>query len=130
MAKIIVCGGRDYTDAAQVARILKRHTEPLDRIITGGARGADHLAELWAIANGRGLTRYHADWDTHGKAAGPIRNRKMLNDEQPDLVIAFPGGAGTADMVKIARKAGVKVIECGLSSTTASPSTSTSSLTK
>ena len=47
-----------------------------------------------------------ADWTKHGKAAGPIRNQKML-DECPDLVVAFPGGKGTADMVRRAMKAGI-----------------------
>jgi UDP-N-acetylmuramoylalanine-D-glutamate ligase len=54
---------------------------------------------------------YEADWDTHGKAAGPIRNKRMLDEGKPDLVVAFPGGRGTANMISQARKAGVEVIE-------------------
>ena len=52
---------------------------------------------------------YPANWKKHGRAAGPIRNKQMLEEAKPDLVIAFPGGAGTANMVKQAREAGVKV---------------------
>jgi hypothetical protein len=51
-----------------------------------------------------------ADWHWHGRAAGPIRNQKML-DWGPDLVVAFAGGDGTACMMRLARAAGVEVIE-------------------
>ncbi len=54
---------------------------------------------------------YEADWHEHGRAAGPIRNARMIAEGRPDLVIAFPGGRGTADMVSRARKAGIEVRE-------------------
>jgi hypothetical protein len=54
---------------------------------------------------------YMADWDGLGRKAGPIRNQRMLDEGKPDLVIAFPGGRGTADMVRRAREAGVEVVE-------------------
>ena len=54
---------------------------------------------------------YPADWKANAKAAGPIRNAEMLADFKPDTVIAFPGGRGTADMVRKAKAAGVRVIE-------------------
>jgi hypothetical protein len=54
---------------------------------------------------------YPADWTRHGKAAGPKRNQLMLDKEKPDLVIAFPGGKGTADMVARAKAQGFKVME-------------------
>jgi len=52
-----------------------------------------------------------ANWRTHGKAAGPIRNQQMLDEGRPHLVVAFPGGTGTADMVRRAKAAGVPVME-------------------
>ena len=52
---------------------------------------------------------YPADWDKHGKAAGPIRNKQMIDEGKPDLVIAFPGGRGTAGAVRLAKFAGVTV---------------------
>lgn len=55
-----------------------------------------------------------ADWSKYGKAAGPMRNQKMLDEYKPDLVVALPGGRGTADMVSRARVAGVEVIEASL----------------
>jgi UDP-N-acetylmuramoylalanine-D-glutamate ligase len=52
-----------------------------------------------------------ADCETHGRSADPIRNRRTLDEGKPDLVVAFPGGRGTAHMVSQARAAGVRVIE-------------------
>jgi hypothetical protein len=52
---------------------------------------------------------YKAEWDKHGRAAGPIRNQQMLDDGKPDLVLAFAGGRGTDDMCRRAREAGIEV---------------------
>jgi hypothetical protein len=79
--------------------------------VTGGANGADHSAEDWAIDNGIVRRVFPADWDKHKRAAGPIRNKQMLVEGKPDLVLAFPGGKGTRNMVAQARSAGVDVIE-------------------
>lgn len=105
-----MCGGRDYDDAKRISEILVPLPKD-DTLIHGAARGADRLAgRIWK-ALGRTLPEeYPADWKRHGKAAGPIRNQQML-DTGIDLVVAFPGGAGTADMVGRAKKAGVKVVE-------------------
>ena len=54
---------------------------------------------------------YRADWEGLGRKAGPIRNQQMLDEGKPDLVVAFPGGRGTANMMRIAREAGIEVIE-------------------
>ena len=52
-----------------------------------------------------------ADWKQYGRGAGPIRNREMLQYSEPDIVVAFPGGAGTADMIRAARTAGYPVVQ-------------------
>jgi hypothetical protein len=79
-----------------------------DVLIHGAAPGADRLAaEIWQPQGGT-IEAYPADWKAHGKGAGPIRNQRML-DAKPDIVIAFPGGSGTADMVRRARSKGLKV---------------------
>jgi hypothetical protein len=108
---ILVCGGRDYSDWYRVRDTLNMlHAFVGDlRIVHGGATGADALAARWARENGHQCVAYPADWKTHGRAAGPIRNALMLEREKPDIVVAFPGGVGTADMVSKARAAGVKV---------------------
>jgi hypothetical protein len=79
-------------------------------IIEGGARGADKLARQWAEDRGVPVATYPAEWDRHGVSAGPIRNRQMLEDGKPDMVLAFPGGKGTANMVEQAHRAGVLVV--------------------
>lgn len=73
--------------------------------------GADALAALWSAKIGLSShARYNADWSLYGKAAGPIRNQRMIDKGKPDLVVAFPGGRGTADLVQRAEVAGVPVI--------------------
>lgn len=111
--RVIVCGGRDYADRDRVYAVLdKLHREAgIDRIIEGGALGADRLAFDWAEGLAVPTTRYEADWNAFGSFAGPRRNATMLEDGQPDLVIAFPGAAGTRDMIRQARRAGVDVVE-------------------
>lgn len=113
--KILVCGGRDYSDHEEVANVLDGYCYSVPAmsvaIIHGGARGADSLAGRYAQENGICEIVVKANWDVHGKSAGPIRNQWMLDYCNPNIVVAFPGGAGTADMVRRARKAGVEVLE-------------------
>ena len=110
--KLIVCGGREYSNADTINRALSAAHERtgIAMIITGGAKGADALAARWAHANAIPYLTAPANWERHGDAAGPIRNQWML-DQDVDGVIAFPGGAGTKHMCEIARKAGVPVWE-------------------
>ena len=82
-------------------------------IIQGGALGADNMARRWADKNKipHSGMKFKADWDKYKKGAGPIRNKRMIDENDIDLVIAFEGGSGTANMVMQARKAGLDVIE-------------------
>jgi hypothetical protein len=105
--RILVCGGRDYCDRSSVFDALSRYTPSV--IIEGGARGADRFGREWAQDNNVPVETYPADWETHRKAAGPIRNAKMLKEGKPDLVVAFRGGKGTLNMMTLARRAGVRV---------------------
>lgn len=111
--KVLVCGGRHYTDTNRIFTVLDKLNEEhgIDCVIEGAANGADRLAGAWARARGKGLCEFPADWETHGRSAGPIRNKQMLDEGKPDLVVAFPGGRGTANMVWQAKKAGVSVIK-------------------
>ena len=107
--RVLVCGGRDFDDYGFVREVLDYYAPTA--VIHGAARGADSLAHRWAQSRCIAVESHPADWRTHGRAAGPIRNAKMLAEGKPDLVIAFPGGNGTAHMVKIAKAKGVQVIE-------------------
>ena len=111
--KILVTGGRAYNNQRAVFEYLTRLDGELpggiDLVIQGGAEGADKHARLWACANQRPCATFHAHWHTLGKAAGPLRNEWMLEFARPDIVIAFPGGKGTSNMVTLARRAGINV---------------------
>lgn len=113
--RVLVCGGRDYCDSSRVWGELDalHRTAKHDCmvVIQGGATGADCIAREWCCARYVRYENYPADWKAHGKAAGPMRNQRMLEQGQPDLVLAFPGGRGTADMVRRAKVAGIKVRE-------------------
>lgn len=109
---MLVCGGRDYADREHVFRVLDREHGglPIDLLVHGGASGADALAAEWAAQAGVPAKAYPANWKAEGRAAGPKRNQRMLDEARPELVIAFPGGRGTDDMVKRAERAGVPVM--------------------
>lgn len=111
--RVLVCGGRDFNDRDFIWNTLCQVDARLGRIsciIHGAATGADSEGMIWAQGSDRLHAPFVADWRTHGKAAGPMRNQRMLDEGKPDLVVAFPGGRGTADMVRRARAAGVRVL--------------------
>lgn len=112
--RVLVCGGRDFNDNDAVWTaldvILKGCKHDCMTVIQGGAKGADHLAVAWCLGRSVPYDNYPADWKKHGANAGPLRNQRMIDEGKPDLVIAFPGGRGTADMVRRARVAKIKVI--------------------
>ena len=137
MYKLLVTGGRDWmynvnsktlpqirlsnSDFSRKAEymfyILNHFLVHKDlQILVGDANGVDFMVRLWHLSVNLtsktilNLNVFKADWDKYGKAAGPIRNQEML-DQEPNIVIAFPGGKGTADMVKRAKVVGLKVIE-------------------
>jgi hypothetical protein len=109
--KVLVCGGRHYDNwNGLLVQLDDLHgVYGFTELIHGGAAGADTLAAAWASLRGVRSKRFRAFWLKEGKSAGPRRNRRML-DYGPGLVVAFPGGKGTADMVAQAEKARVKVI--------------------
>lgn len=110
--RVLVCGGRDFTDREWLYSVLDSLPSKPMYVIHGGAAGADKMAGEWAKSRFIPALVFEADWKQHGRAAGPIRNQFMLDEGHPDLVIAFPGGRGTADMVRKAEAAGVPVMRC------------------
>lgn len=125
--RVLVCGGRDYADQHWILTVLTcLHAKtPVTTLIHGDAGetrtigeyvytvGADRLAGKWALASHVPVAVYPADWAKYGRSAGPRRNQQMLVEAKPDLVVAFPGGRGTKDMVLRAREAGVEIFEPG-----------------
>jgi UDP-N-acetylmuramoylalanine-D-glutamate ligase len=112
---IIVCGGRGFKNREFVFHVLDKlmgfGAGGIVRVAHGNASGVDSLAQDWAEVRGVECVKYPALWKEEGLAAGPLRNQRMLDAEQPDLVVAFPGGKGTADMVQRAKNAGIATIK-------------------
>ena len=112
---VICCGGRDYNEPDRIYKFLDRvHScRPIKVLIHGACKygGADKHAEDWARSREVDYVGIPAKWKKIGhKGAGPRRNKKMLLTE-PHLVIAFPGGSGTANMIKQATEAGVRTVD-------------------
>lgn len=109
--KTIIAGGRDYNLKAlhyqQLKELLKMI--PITEVVSGGAAGVDYLGELWAVRNKIPLRRFPADWAAYGRAAGPERNAQMA--AYADVLIAFPGGSGTNNMVRQAEKLGLVIYD-------------------
>ena len=126
--RVIVGGGREFQAAIWLYSVLDEiHAKtPISLIIEGGQRtyetnprtrrkeavgGADYWASVWAMGRRVETVRVEAKWSELGDRAGPIRNAEMLSTYKPDLVVAAPGGTGTADMVRKAKAAGVRVVD-------------------
>jgi hypothetical protein len=107
--RILVCGGRDYNDQKKFNAVMKEYDRVITTLISGRAKGADSLAEDWAARHMVNAEIYPADWRRYGRSAGYQRNLRMRDEGKPDLVIAFPGGRGTAMMIKLAEEKGIKV---------------------
>lgn len=116
MAKYVFSGSRHWKDEETIARILAKHVPEGSVVAHGNARGVDEIVDR--VAN-RGLytvIRFHADWDKHKKAAGPIRNREML-EVRPEMCICIheniSGSRGTKDMLTECRRRGIPVVLYG-----------------
>lgn len=127
--RVLVCGGRDYGHINNAiekdTKLFKERLNQWDKgmavldsldknnlvIISGAARGADTIAIVWAEHHNIELLKFPAKWEEYGKYAGFVRNTDMLEEGEPTLVIAFPGGSGTRNMIKQARTCNIKVKE-------------------
>lgn len=118
--RVLVCGGRDFDDSDFIWNTLTEldaRRGPFTCVIHGAYRGVDTQAMIWAQMMDSIPDRsvkhapFLAEWGKYGRSAGPIRNQRMLDEGKPDLVIAFPGNSGTADMISRAEYAGVEVLK-------------------
>lgn len=118
--RILICGGREYGEGAErkeerelfvmaFAKLILKHGKNLVVINGGCLTGADKLARVLALGSELVCETYPARWKKDGKAAGPLRNQYMVDHAHPHAAVAFPGGAGTSDMVRRLRAAGIPV---------------------
>ena len=115
----LICGGREFADQemfdSAMSELIQLHGCPL-KVVHGKARGADTMAGAWARRMALHEAAVPVDTAVDGAwpAAGCMRNQRMLDSHHPDLVVAFPGRNGTADMLRRARRAGIDVAEIKL----------------
>lgn len=104
MAKIVVAGGRTYTNTGMVFICLEKIVQKGDVIISGHAKGVDMMGELYAQKNNLACEIFPAEWDKYGRSAGPRRNEKMA--QVADKVVVFWDfkSRGTKNMVEMAKK--------------------------
>jgi hypothetical protein len=109
MKKFIVAGGRDFADYTYLSKNCLDIIDEGDEIVSGGARGADLLGERFAKENGISIKRFPANWNLHGKSAGPIRNKQMA--QYADGLICFWDGEsrGTKNMIDEATSRGLEI---------------------
>ncbi len=108
---VLVTGSRTFTNKSLIELAFDELYPPDEvTLIHGDCRGADKLAASIALEYGFEVQAYPADWKKYGRAAGPIRNRLML-DQNPDIVLAFPlpGSKGTKNCIRQAEKRGFTV---------------------
>lgn len=111
--RVLVCGDRNWADRVFLyVKLNELHrVKPITCVIDGGARGADTMAYEWAKEHNIKTERYFANWEKHGRAAGPIRNNKMLKEGKPECVVAFhdniPDSKGTKNMLELAKADGI-----------------------
>ena len=112
--RVLVCGGRDNHDEDYVHRTLDRLLAargPFERVIHGDARGIDRMAGKWARDHGILEWDFLPEWHRVDAHDGLSRNQRMIAAGAPDLVVAFPGGEGTENMIAQAKAADIEVVE-------------------
>ncbi|RYF78774.1 MAG: DUF2493 domain-containing protein [Cytophagaceae bacterium] len=111
--KVVVAGSRELTDYALVCEKLDNllRNKATVEIVHGGCRGADLLGKRYAAERGYACREVEADWDTHGKNAGPIRNKEM--SLYADACVVFKPtnieSYGSKDMIRQAERAGIPI---------------------
>lgn len=104
--KVIIAGSRDFTDWGIVSDCIRKSGFTFTEVVSGGARGVDHIGEGLAELHGYAVKVFPADWDAHGKGAGPIRNKQMA--DYADALIAIWDGKspGTRNMIQTMHRLG------------------------
>lgn len=113
--RVLICAGRHYTDSRRCRQVLEafQRLHPVRVVIHGGSQFLGAQIEDWAQEIGADLVRYPPNWQLHGKHAERLRNRFMLADSRPDIVLALPGGDDTEELLAQARTQGIQTLGLG-----------------
>lgn len=110
--RIVVTGGRNYQDAEGVWEVLNL-LRPLEVAHGKCPTGVDSFTADWCRMSGTPVQEFPANWERYGRSAGPLRNTTMLFQFKPNLVVVFPGGAGTRSCLEYAKKYLLPVVLVG-----------------
>jgi len=110
---VLVTGGREYKNDKHLFAVLDRiHSErKFTFLVHGDARGADYRAHRWCKSRGVQPVAMEALWDYEGNPAGSRRNKRMWDLFKPELIVAFPGGTGTSNMMSIGYEGGAEIVD-------------------
>lgn len=113
--KLAIVGSRHYNNYAEFKQVVNKFVgNTIGEIVSGGAPGADTLAEYYAQEYGIKITVYKAEWNVYGRSAGPIRNAKIVKHCDEVLAFVAPTSTGTKHTINLARQAGKKVTEIAI----------------
>ena len=104
--KVIIAGSRTITDYETVCTAIKKSGFFISEVVSGGAAGVDKLGEKWALENLTPIKKFAADWKTHGKKAGPIRNSEMVKYCEGAIIVFDGSSKGSQDTINKMQKAG------------------------
>ena len=112
--KVIIAGPRDFTDPRELDLAIAEAQAKgivITEVVCGKARGVDTLGEEWAKRNGVPVKEFPADWDTHGKQAGPIRNLQMARYGEALIALTYTElpSTGTTGIIRTALILNLKV---------------------
>lgn len=102
--KVIIAGTRDITDYSMVVNGVRNSGYLIEEVVSGKARGPDTMGERWANQNNVPIKEFPADWNTHKKAAGPIRNAQMGKYADAAIILWDGKSSGTRHMIEVMRR--------------------------
>ena len=110
--RTIIAGSRGFENYEQLDNLMHSlsNSWKVTEVLSGGARGADYIGEVWASAHNIPVQKFPAEWDKHGKGAGFIRNTEMAENAEALIAIWDGKSRGTKHMVEIARRKGLIVV--------------------
>lgn len=112
--RVAIVGSRIFDDYKLLEKTMDsfviKHGIP-NLVVSGGAKGADTLGELWAKKNGIKTLIFKPEWKKHGKAAGIIRNGDIVNEATHMVAFVKGKSKGTKDSTSKAKKLGIPIIE-------------------
>lgn len=107
--RTIIAGSRDCTDKRELSTALKNCGWVPTTVLSGAARGADRLGEMWAAECKVPCERFPANWDLYGKSAGYKRNEQMAGHAEALIALWDGKSKGTKHMIDIATHKGLRV---------------------